>query len=414
MSAAPDSTVNPVSDLDPFSDEFLSDPYPGHEELREAGSAVWLSTHNVWALARYASVVTAFKDPEAFCSSAGVGLANIRTEQAWRRPSLLLEADPPDHTKARRVVSRVLTPGAVRRLKADLLRYARGLVDGLIARGSFDAITDLSEPFTLRVFPDLIGLPTEGREHLLAYGAMVFNSLGPRNRHFENAMAKAGEVTAWITENCAADALAPGGLGAQIHEVAAAEGYSADDAALIVRSFLSAGVDTTIYGIGNAVLCLAEHPEQWDMLHTDPSLVRPAFEEVIRFESPAQAFFRTTTRVVELDGVSIPAGDKVLLLVGAANRDQRRWDDPNRFDVSRRTSGHLGFGAGIHACVGQVLSRLEGEVVLTALAERVKAIQICGPVVRLLSNAVRGLDSLPGGHHRDVSNWIWLLGSRYR
>jgi cytochrome P450 len=393
MTTTPTSAA--VSRLDPFSDEFLTNPYPGHDELREAGPAVWLSSYGSWALARHDSVVAALKNPAAFCSSSGVGLADLRKEEPWRPPSLLLEADPPDHTKARRVVTRVLNPRVVQQMRADLLSCAHGLVDNLATRGDFDAITDLSQAFALRVFPDLVGLPEDGREHLMSYGAMVFNGMGPRNHHFERAMANAGKVSAWVTEHCAPDALTPGGLGAQIHEVASAEGYSTDDANRIVRSFLSAGVDTTVYGIGNAVYCLAQHPEQWNLLRADPSLARSVFEETVRFESPAQAFFRTTTRDVEMDGVSIPSGSKVLLLVGAANRDHRRWDEPNRFDIYRNAAGHLGFGTGIHACVGQVLARLEGEVVLTALAERVDTIQITGQIVRLLSNAVRGLESLP-------------------
>jgi cytochrome P450 len=395
VSAAPGSAAPPVSELDPFSDAFLNDPYPAHQELRESGPAVWLPAYDVWALARHEYVVAALKNPATFCSSAGVGLANLRKEEPWRPPSLLLEADPPEHKRARRVVTRVLTPTVVRQLKAEFLAYARRLVDDLTTQGSFDAIAELSEAFVLRVFPDLIGLPTEGRHNLLTYGAMVFNGFGPRNRHFENAMARAGEVSAWIGVHCYPDALTPGSLGAQIHEVAAAEGYSVDDAARILRSFLSAGVDTTVHAIGNAVLCLAQHPRQWQRLRADSSLARATLEEVLRFESPAQTFFRTTTRVVDIDGVTIPAGDKVLLFVGAANRDHRRWDEADGFDICRNTVGHLGFGAGIHACVGQLLARLEGEVVLTALAERIDTIQINGKVVRMLSNAVRGLEALP-------------------
>ena len=395
MSTTPGSTAPPVSELDPFSDEFLNDPYPGHHELRESGPVVWLPSYDVWALARHEYVAAALKDPATFCSSAGVGLANLRKEDPWRPPSLLLEADPPEHGLARRVVTRVLTPTVVRQLKADFSASARRLVDDLATQGSFDAIADLSETFVLRVFPDLVGLPTEGRDNLLAYGAMVFNGIGPHNRHFENAMARATEVSAWISAHCYPDALTPGSLGTRIHEVAAAEGYSVDDAARILRSFLSAGVDTTVHGIGNAVLCLAQHPRQWQRLRADTSLARAALEEIIRFESPAQTFFRTTTRVVDIDGCTIPAGDKVLLFVGAANRDYRRWDEADNFDISRNAAGHLGFGSGIHACVGQLLARLEGEVVLTALAERIDTIQIDGEVVRMLSNAVRGLKSLP-------------------
>ncbi|GLE52192.1 cytochrome P450 [Mycobacterium montefiorense] len=395
MTATPGTQPSSVSDIDPFSDEFLTDPYPGYQKLRASGHSIWLSSYGIWALARHDSVAEALKNPDAFCSSSGVGLADLRKEEPWRPPSLLLEADDPDHAKARRVVTRVLTPSVVRKLKSDFLDSARGMVDKLLTRGRFDVMTDLAQAFVLQVFPDLVGLPQSGREHLIAHGALVFNGLGPRNRHFERAMANAGEVSAWIAAQCTRDHLAPGGLGAQIHDLASVEGYSEDDANRIVRSLLSAGVDTTVFGIGNAVHCLAQRPEQWNLLCANPSLARSAFEETLRFDSPAQAFFRTTTCDVEIGGVSISVGTKILLLVGAANRDPRRWDEPEKFDVMRNAAGHLSFGVGIHGCVGQVLARLEAESVLTALAERVNTIEISGSAVRQLNNGVRGFESLP-------------------
>jgi len=189
--------------------------------------------------------------------------------------------------------------------------------------------------------------------------------------------------------------LARGGLGAAIHEAAAADGFDAAQRELLVRSFLSAGIDTTVHWLGNALMCFAEHPDQWQALRRDPGLARAAFEEVLRFESPVQTFFRTTTRAVEVDGVVIPEGSKVLLFLGAANRDPRHWEHADRFDITRRAGGHVGFGAGIHACVGRMLARLEGEIVLTALAERVAALTIDGPVERFLNNTLRGLERLP-------------------
>jgi hypothetical protein len=130
-------------------------------------------------------------------------------------------------------------------------------------------------------------------------------------------------------------------------------------------------------------------------LRREPSLARNAFEEAVRFESPVQTFFRTTTRDVEIGGYGIAEGEKVLMFLGAANRDPRRWDDPDRYDITRRTSGHVGFGSGIHMCVGQLVARLEGEVLLAALARKVASIEISGPVKRRYNNTLRGLESLP-------------------
>ena len=200
---------------------------------------------------------------------------------------------------------------------------------------------------------------------------------------------------AYVAEQCQRDNLAPGGFGACIHAQADEGAITATEAPLLVRSLLSAGLDTTVNGIGAAVYCLARFPDQWQRLREDPTLARGAFEEAVRFESPVQTFFRTTTREVELSGASIGEGEKVLMFLAAANRDPRRWDKPDNYDITRRTSGHVGFGSGIHMCVGQLVARLEGEVMLSALARKVASIEITGDVKRRFNNTLRGLESLP-------------------
>jgi cytochrome P450 len=168
-----------------------------------------------------------------------------------------------------------------------------------------------------------------------------------------------------------------------------------DEAGMLVRSFLSAGIDTTVYGLGNALYCFAGHPEQWRILRENPGLIRAAFEEVLRFEAPVQSFFRTTTRKVDVGGVRVGEGEKVLLLFAAANRDPRRWDKPDVFDVRRRATGHMTFGTGIHGCVGQAVARLESEAIFAALARRVASLELTGQPQRRLNNTLRGLDTLP-------------------
>jgi cytochrome P450 len=229
----------------------------------------------------------------------------------------------------------------------------------------------------------------------MAYGNLVYNAFGPRNRIFEESARDADEVRAWIAQACQRENLSDGGLGADIHAHAPECGMSGEEAALLVRSLLSAGVDTTVHGLGNAIFCFATHPEQWAALHADPSRARAAFEEVVRFESPVQTFFRTTTRDVDVDGIRIPAGEKVLLFLAAANRDPRHWERPDAFDISRRATGHVGFGSGIHACLGQMLARLEAEVLLGVLARRVASIELAGEPQLKLNNTLRGLASLP-------------------
>jgi hypothetical protein len=168
-----------------------------------------------------------------------------------------------------------------------------------------------------------------------------------------------------------------------------------EEAGMLVRSFLSAGIDTTVYGLGNALYCMARYPEQWSALRERPNLIRGAFEEVLRFEAPVQSFFRTTTREVEVGGVRLGDGEKVLLLFAAANRDPRRWEKPDTFDVTRRAAGHMTFGTGIHGCVGQAIARLETEAILTALARRVASLELNGEPKRRLNNTLRGFDTLP-------------------
>ncbi|THD47103.1 MAG: cytochrome P450 [Bradyrhizobium sp.] len=385
----------PVSTADPFSHGFLRDPYPYHEALREAGPVVWLERYGIWAMARHEQVRGALTDWQTYCSSAGVGLSDFRKEPPWRPPSIILEADPPLHTRTRAVLTRILSPAAIKVLRDTFEREAEKLIARLVEQREFDGVADLAEAYPLKVFPDAVGISEEGRENLLPYGSMVFNSFGPRNDLFDLAMANAGPVRDWIMSKCSRAALAPGGLGMQIFEAVDAGELSEDEAGMLVRSFLSAGIDTTVYGLGNALYCMARYPEQWSVLRGSPNLIRGAFEEVLRFEAPVQSFFRTTTRDVEVGGVRLGDGEKVLLLFAAANRDPRRWDRPDTFDVTRRAAGHMTFGTGIHGCVGQAVARLETEAILTALAKRVASFELTGEPERRLNNTLRGFDRIP-------------------
>lgn len=389
----------PVLDIDPFSEEFLTDPYAAHEQIREAGPFVWIPKYNILTTGRHEQVRAVFSDHETFISSAGVGLANFRVEKPFRPPSLILEADPPQHTKARTILARILSPKTVTQIRAQFALEADALIDRVVARAAggevIDAVREIGEVYPLKVFPDAVGVTPDQRENLLLYGDMVFNAFGPRNALFEKAVGKVQPVTAWIMSNCQRENLRPGGFGDLIFQAADAGEITHDEAPMLVRSFLSAGVDTTVNGIGNALYCFAQHPDQWAKLRANLALARPAFEEALRFESAVQTFFRTTSRATELAGVRMPENQKVLMLLAAANRDPRQWPNPNNFDIERRPTGHMAFGSGIHGCVGQVVARLEGELVLTALAKRVQRIELAGTPTRRLNNTLRALGSLP-------------------
>ena len=382
----------PTSDLDPFSAEFFDDPFPAFAALQAAGPVVRFTTYDSYGVAGHAEIHAMLNDHDTFCSRRGVGLADFARETPWRPASLVLEADPPEHGRARHALARALAPGVVTKLRAGFLAAAETLVETLLERHEVDGIADIAEAFPLAVFPDAMGLRPDGRDHLLPYGALAFNAFGPDNDLRRAALAAAAPHIAWVTEQCRLENLSPGGIGAAVH---AAPDISPEEAVLLVRSLLTAGLDTTVHGMGAALLCLSQNPDEYARLRANPALARAAFEEAVRLESPVQTFFRTTTRDAALGGETIPEGQKVLMFLGAANRDPRKFENPARYDITRRTAGHVGFGSGIHLCVGALLARIEGDALLTTLAARVREIEPAGVPIRKHNNTLRGLAHLP-------------------
>jgi len=385
------------SDLDPFSPEFRADPFTAYARLREYDvPVVWLSRHSIWAVARYEPVRAVLTDWKRFSNAGGGGMANYFIEKPWRRPSLILEVDPPEHQRTRRVLMQVLSADRLQRLRAVFEAEAEILIDSALERGTLDAIPDLVQRFPLTVFPDAVGMPREDRSPMLTYGAMVFGGFGPPTPWYRELMLQAEEVTAWIMARCQREALDPNGIGAAIYAHADAGDIDAAEATLLVRSLLSAGVDTTIDSIGLALRALAQHPDQWARLRADPGLARSAFEEATRFDSSSQSLFRTTLEDIDFQGVRLLKHQKVLVLLGAAGRDPAKWADADRFDISRRvTANQIGYGAGIHSCVAQMMARLEAEVFFAVLARKVESIEPTGPATLRLQPGLRGLTSLP-------------------
>jgi hypothetical protein len=390
--APPDS-----SDLDPFSPEFRANPFEPYRQLREfAAPAVWLTKHSIWVVSRYDAVRAVLGDWKRFSNAGGGGLTNYFLEKPWRRPSLILEVDPPEHQRTRRVLMQVISADRLQRLRATFEVQADALIDEALERGTLDAIPDLVQRFPLTVFPDAVGMRREDRSTMLTYGAMVFGGFGPVTPWYQDLMKQADTVSAWIMERCQRQTLAADGIGAAIYAHADAGDIEQGEATLLVRSLLSAGVDTTIDSIGLCLRCLAEHPEQWALLRADPQLARSAFEEATRFDSSSQSLFRTTLEDVDFQGVPLQKHQKVLVLIGAAGRDPAKWADADRFDVTRRvTASQIGYGAGIHSCVAQMMARLEGEVFFASLARKVQDIELIGPAQLRLQPGLRGLSSLP-------------------
>jgi cytochrome P450 len=290
---------------------------------------------------------------------------------------------------------RALATAVVRRLRADFQRVAAAEVERLLEVGRFDAIAELAEGYPLKVFGDAVGITAKDRRTLLDYGNISFNAMGPRNALCLESMQNERAVTGWIMAQCARDALDPKGLGAIMYAAADEGEITQDEAGMLVRSFLSAGVDTTVRAVGGALHALALNHGQWKQLRASPGLARATAEEAIRYVSPFQTVFRTASVPVEHDGFRIEAEEKIFLSIGAANHDPRHWDEPYEFRIERKNAGHVGFGAGIHGCAGQMLARLEMEVLFEELARRVPAIELDGEPSYALNNTTRGFASLP-------------------
>ena len=386
-----------TSDLDPFSPQFRADPFTPYAQLRELGPPiVWLTRHSIWVVSRYEPVRAVLSDWKRFSNAGGGGIKNYFLEKPWRRPSLILEVDPPEHQRTRKVLMQVLSPGRLEQLRATFEAQADAIIEAALESGTLDGIPDLVQRFPLTVFPDAVGMKREDRSNMLLYGSMVFGGFGPVTPWYEELMKQAETVSAWIMERCQREALAPDGMGADIYAQVDAGVIAEWEAPLLVRSFLSAGVDTTIDSIGLCLRCLAEHPDQWALLREDPGLARAAFEEATRYDSSSQSLFRTTREAIEFEGVSLDRHQKVLVLIGAAGRDPVKWADPDRFDITRRvTAAQIGYGAGVHSCVAQMMARLEGEVFFRVLAQKVERIEIVAAPQLRLQPGLRGLSSLP-------------------
>ncbi len=385
----------PVWDTDPYDPAVLADPYRWWAELRDRGEVVYIPRHEILAVGRYETTRNTFSDHQTFVSSRGIGLNDFSLEPPWRPPSIILEVDPPAHARTRRVMARAMSPKAAQALMPDFRATAEAIVAPLLGRAGIDGVTDLAEAYAATVFPRAVGMTDVHRRHLVDYGAIVFNAVGPDNALRRAAMARAPEVVGWITAACARDRLDGDGFGAMVYAAADAGDITEPEAALLVRSFLSAGVDTTVTGIGNALWCLSRNPVQWQALKADPTLARPAVEEVLRHTSPVHTFARTANAATTIAGHPVAEGTKVICCLGAANMDPVKWGDPEVFRIDRRPAGHLAFGAGIHGCVGQTIARAEIEALLLVLAERVARIEPAGTPAWRPNNAIHALDRLP-------------------
>lgn len=353
---------------------------------------MWLPRHEAFAVARHADAKAVLADAATFRNANGIAL-NEPANGAILGCTLASDGDL--HRHLRKVVAHRLTPRALRPISDLVEEKADALVAELVTRGAFDAVSDLARALPLSVVPDFIGWPEEGREHLLTWAGANFDSFGPMNARAQAALPLCGEMAGFGAEMVRTGNVLPGSLGASVLAARDDGTITTEQAMMLMLDYLAPSLDTTISAVGSAIWLFGTHPDQWDAVRADPGLIPNAVNEVLRLEAPIRAFGRLTATDTQIGGVAVPEGSRVLVVYAAANRDERVFDRPDAFDVTRRNAAEqLGFGYGEHGCAGQGLARMEAQFLLAALARSVTRFRI-GTPVRALNNLIRAFGSLP-------------------
>jgi cytochrome P450 len=382
-----------VTDEDLFSRASVRNAREVDDRVREMAPVVKLARENITMLARYEHVSKGLSDWKTFSS----------TSRPWHdpnsvRPEILLTDDPPRHTAVRSVIATALSPAALNKMADAFRADAQALVKQVAQKSgeTIDAVAEITQPFVYKVLPDLLGVPVEGREHMYAFGNMVWATMGPQNELFQEAMRDTGgEVLTWADSCCNRESLSEDGLGMEMYRAADRGQLTQAEAKLMVGILLSAAADTTVMTMANAIRAFCEFPDQYQLLRSDPSLVKAAFDESLRWDSPSRMAGRIAMRDVEIEGVVIPKGERCGLMFAAANRDPRKWEDPLRYDIKRKNMGHVGWGYGVHACVGRVLALLEAEALLGAIVQHVERFEAAGEPEPWMTTIGHGPAKLP-------------------
>ncbi len=373
----------PTSDVDLWDDAILADPYPTYGALRDLGPVVWLERPGLLALPRFDVVRSVLTSWQRFSSASGVGI----DEQAnVAQPESIIKSDPPEHDGHRRLLAAQLSIGSLAGAAGEIESAADALIAALVARGSFDAVADLARPYSLNVVGDLIGLPAEGREQLPHLAEQAFNVFGPANERLATAPRALEQILGHTFGVAQSGDLCPGHRAAELVESGHPEG---------IVAYTWPGIDTTVNTLAVAVYLFAKHPDQWELVRKDPSLIPSAFAEVLRMHAPVHYFTRLTTERVDIEGLEVPPRQRVLVMYGSANRDERHYPEPDRFDVTRNPVDQLAFGRGIHLCVGINLAKLEAVSYLGALVRHVRRFELVGEPQWLRNNTLHGLRALP-------------------
>ena len=386
------TSSRPDTDVDLFSPEIVADPYPVLAELRESGPVAYMTAHETWAITRYEDVRAALDDWESFTSVQGVGLTD---EFNARLAGSVLSTDPPEHDQLRAVLSDKLAPRGLARVREQMTSYADTLVTDVVGRGTFDGVVDVARVFPINVVSDLVGLPVEGREKIHPGADATFAAFGPFTGYVLEHMQESIDYNTWMGSMADRSKLTPGGWGEAVMDAVDDGRLTQLGAIKTLSAYMTAGMDTTVNAIGALLRVFAEDPEVWEAVKADPGRAAPAFEEILRLESPVMGFFRVATRDVAVGDVTVPAGAKVFVSYAAANRDPAKYPDPDEFRLDRNPVDHVAFGYGVHGCAGQGLARMEVATLVGALTSKIDRFELAGPVVRGRNPLVQGYDSVP-------------------
>ncbi len=381
--------------------EFRADPYRHYRRMRTHDPVHFIEDPGLWALTRYADVLAALRDERLSAERFQLTFPEMQASaliSSFARMMLL--RDPPDHTRLRLLVSKAFTPRVVERLQPRVQSIVDGLIDAVERRGETDLMQSIAGPLPVMVIAELLGLPWSDREQLKRWSdalvVLADGSLAPAG--FPQAEQSAAEFKAYLGAILAerrahpCDDLISGLLAAHEHD----DRLTEDELFATCVLLLIAGHETTTNLIGNGMLALLRHPDQLARLRGDPSLIRSAIEELLRYESPVQLTSRVAKVDLEIDGQLVRAGQEVCLVLAAANRDPEQFADPDRLDLARVDNHHLAFGFGLHFCLGAPLARLEGQIAVASLLRRLPELRLANEGVEWREGIMmRALTALP-------------------
>jgi cytochrome P450 len=392
--------------FDPYSEAFFTDPWATYRWMRDEAPVFHHPELGFYAVSRYDDCVEVHRDHATFTSTRGVTLDQLRSAefgQAAEAIGSIIMMDPPTHERMRKLVNRAFTARRIAAWEPLVRRVVGGFLDRLDGAGSFDVVVDVAGPFPVEVICEILGVPAADRQQLRHWtDTMLSREVG--NPFPPEAGIEAGARLFGYLYDFAVERRAHPG-DAMIDHLIAAEVDQGDgtvarlddlDVARFAGLLAAAGAETVTKLVGNAAMTFAEHPDQLDRFRADPTLAASAVEEVLRWRAPSQYQGRYALADWERHGVTIPAGSPVLIVTGAANRDPRAYDDPDRFDIARSGPMPISFGHGIHYCIGAHLARLEGRIALTELYRRWPNLRVDLDAIRYVQMSnVAGPASVP-------------------